>query len=74
MYIQKIWSELAKTCQKLVFLKITSFWPEFAISDQILCICILLYMYMYIMGLGKTTTVYFPTTPKTELDVAETVL
>jgi hypothetical protein len=26
------------------------------------------------IGLGKTTTVYFPTTPKTELDVAETVL
>jgi hypothetical protein len=29
--VMQMWSELAKPCQKLVFLKITSFWPEFAI-------------------------------------------
>ena len=45
IYIQKIWSELAKTCQKLVFWKETSFWPEFAISDQILHIHKDIYIY-----------------------------
>ena len=40
-------SELAKTCQKLLFVEITCLWPVFAISDMILCIYSFLYAYFF---------------------------
>ena len=53
VYIIYVYTEnvvrIGKNLSETVFLKITSFWPEFAISDQILCIDILIFMYIYII-------------------------